>query len=273
MDTHSSKARSQSPSAVTKKKSSATTWLLIASLTANAVLIGYVVRLSQKAAGTNAVSTTALPTPKPAPPTNSANAPLPFNLTPYAALGTFVSESNHIPALKWSKDQLDAFQRGIQASYEGRGYPVDEEATKLRDEISAKVQAMIDAKQSDPIADYFKLLREREGVKSTESGLHYRITQEGSGEKPTADSTVLVSYSARLPNGENIPALSRARVRSAVSDLLPGMAEGVQMLTPGGKALIYLPPALSFGNGQWPPSVPKGAPIIFFVELHEVTQG
>ncbi|HEU5079728.1 MAG TPA: FKBP-type peptidyl-prolyl cis-trans isomerase [Opitutaceae bacterium] len=257
---------------MTAKRSAVTTWLLIASLTANAVLLGLVVRLSQKQTLPASVSTAALPKAAPATAANPDGAPLPFNLTPYAALGTFVSENNHIPALKWTKEQFDAFQRGLRASYEGRGYPVDEEATKLRDEISAKVQAMIDAKKTDPIADYFKLLREREGVKSTASGLHYRITQEGSGEKPTTDSTVLVSYTARLPNGENVPALSRARVRSAVSDLLPGMAEGVQMLTPGGKALLYLPPELSFGSGEWPQAVPKGAPIIFFLELHEVTQ-
>lgn len=256
------------------RKTPVTTWLLVASLSANAVLAGLTFRLARHAgeAPRGGVSSEPLPPAAATAPVQShPDAPLPFNLTPYAALGTFVSENNHIPALKWSEEQFAAFQRGIRASYEGRGYPVDDEAVKLRDEISTKVQAMIDAKKSDPIADYFKLLRDREGVLSTQSGLHYRITQVGAGKVPDSDSTVLVSYTARLPDGTTIPSLTRSRVRSSVHDLLPGMAEGVQLLTPGGKALIYLPPSLSFGTGPWPEKVPPGAPIIFFLELHEVT--
>jgi FKBP-type peptidyl-prolyl cis-trans isomerase FkpA len=267
MDTRSSKTRPQ-PAGTVTRKAPVIPWLLIASLSANAILAGLAFRFAQKnraAPATVAEPAAVAPLPKP------SEAPLPFNLTPYAALGTFVSESNHIPALKWTEEQFSAFQRGIRASYEGRGYPVDEEAVKLRDEISTKVQAMIDAKKTDPIADYFKLLRDREGVLSTQSGLHYRITQVGTGKAPDADSTVLVSYTARLPDGTAVPSLTRSRVRSAVRDLLPGMAEGVQLLTPGGKALIYLPPALSFGGGPWPEKVPHGSPIIFFLELHEVT--
>jgi FKBP-type peptidyl-prolyl cis-trans isomerase len=124
---------------------------------------------------------------------------------------------------------------------------------------------------SDPIEEYFKNLREKENVQRTPSGLHYRITDEGYGNPPADDATVVISYAARLPDGESLPALSRARVRTAMADLLPGMREGLHLLRRGGKALIYLPPALSFGNGEWPAGVPRGAPVIFFLELHDIT--
>lgn len=193
---------------------------------------------------------------------------------PYAALGSYLAENNHIPALRWSEPQFNAFERGVRASYEGHGYPVTDEAVKLRDEISAKVQAMlVDTKPADPIEDYFKTLREKEGVQRTSTGLHYRITQEGFGPKPGPDSTVVVSYGARLPDGTTVPSLTRGRVRSAVRDLLPGIGEGVQLINPGGKILVYLSPALSFRDGPWPPNVPRGAPIIFFLELHDVGAG
>jgi len=81
---------------------------------------------------------------------------------------------------------------------------------------------------------------------------------------------VVISYSARLPSGETLPALSRSRVRTAVSDLLPGLREGVQLLHRAGKALIYVPAALSYGEGEWPPGTTRGAPIVFFLELHDV---
>jgi hypothetical protein len=38
----------------------------------------------------------------------------------------------------------------------------------------------------------------------------------------------------------------------------------------GGKALVFLPASLSFSEADWPPQVPKGMPLAFFVELHEI---
>jgi FKBP-type peptidyl-prolyl cis-trans isomerase FkpA len=209
-------------------------------------------------------------TPPPAQPEVAKSAKPIGELAPYAALGSFVAENNRIADLKWSNAQFEAFQNGLRASYEGRGYPLDDDARKLRDDISARVQKMLAAEQPNPVEDYFKNLRDKEGVQRTASGLHYRITEEGTGQMPTAASTVVISYSARLPSGETLPALSRSRVRTAVNDLLPGLREGVQLLHRAGKALVYVPAALSYGDGEWPPGITRGAPIVFFLELHDV---
>lgn len=192
------------------------------------------------------------------------------DLAPYAALGSFMAENNRIPDLQWNADQFAAFQDGFRASFEGRGLPLDEPAAKLRDGISARVQAMIEAERPDPVSDYFRFLREKEGVKDTPSGLHYRITEVGAGSPPKEADTVVISYAAGLPEGKSLPALSRSRVRVVVQDLLPGLAEGVRLLTVGGKGLIYVPPALAFKEVDWPPQLPPDAPLVFFVELHDI---
>jgi FKBP-type peptidyl-prolyl cis-trans isomerase FkpA len=181
-----------------------------------------------------------------------------------------MAENNRIPDLKWKADQFAAFQEGFRASYEGRGLPLDEAATKLRDEISGRVQAMVEAEQPDPVRDYFRFLREKEKVQETASGLHYRITEEGAGATPKAADTVVISYAAGLPDGKSLPALSRSRVKVVVRDLLPGLAEGVQLLKVGGKGLIYVPPALAFKEADWPPQLPREAPLVFFVEMHDI---
>jgi FKBP-type peptidyl-prolyl cis-trans isomerase FkpA len=259
-------------------------WLSFAAnlLLAGALVFAFSKRSSQNDLAESSRAAPASPAPAvataPAAPAASAtavnplagDAPLSRDLRPYAALGTFVAENNHIPELQWTEAQFAAFQQGLRSTFEGRGYPVDEEAVKLRDDISRKVQAMLDAKKSDPIEDYFRTLREKENVQRTPSGLHYRITEQASGDKPTADATVVVSYAGRLPDGRSLPILTRARVRTPVKDLLPGLAEGVQLLSAGGKALVYLPPSLSFRNGPWPAGIPQGAPIIVFLELHDV---
>jgi FKBP-type peptidyl-prolyl cis-trans isomerase len=191
-------------------------------------------------------------------------------LAPYAALGSFMAENNRIADLKWTPAQFAAFQEGFRASYEGRGLPLDDAAARLRDETSARVQAMAQTEQPDPVRDYFRFLREKENVQQTASGLHYRITEEGTGAPPAATDTVVISYAARLPDGTGVPSLGRTRMKVAVRDLLPGLAEGVQLLRVGGKGLIYLPPALAFREADWPAAIPKGVPLAFFVELHDI---
>ena len=273
MDNRNRKNRSEPPQPV--KNNSALKWTLGASLAAN-VALGVLLLRSPGEAHTqpgkgNEASASTMPTPAASSvPRASGDPVFPRELRSYAALGTFVAENNKIPALRWTPPQFEAFQAGMRSSYEGRGFAVDEDAVKLRDEISAKVQAIVGATKANPVEEYFSTLREKEGVQKSESNLHYRITDQGHGAKPTPESTIVVSYTARLPNGQGLNSLSRPRVRSAVADLLPGLAEGVQLINAGGKALVYLPPELSFRDGPWPEGVPQGAPIIFFVELHEV---
>lgn len=241
-------------------------WRLVAiiSLLANLGLLVWIAR-------------SAKPVAAPAPETAStspatAAATRPRELAPYAALGSFMAENNRVADLGWSQEQFAAFQDGFRASYEGRGLPLDDAAKRLGEDVSRRVQAMLTAERPDPIQEYFRTLREKENVKSTASGLHYRITEEGSDTVPGPNDAVIISYTARLPDGHDLPKLSQTRVRVHVKDLLPGLAEGVQLLKVGGKALVYLPPELSFTAKSWPPQLPKGAPIVFFLELHDVVK-
>ena len=208
-----------------------------------------------------------------APATPVADAParsLSRELAPYAGLGSFMAENNRIPDLGWTPAQFAAFADGFRASFEGRGLPLDDDARRLRDEISRQVQTMLAKERPNPLEDYFRALRDKEGVVRTASGLHHRITEPGTGPTPKPGDTVVISFSASLPDGTALPPLTRARVRMVVRDLLPGVAEGVQLLRTGGKALVYVPPDLAYSEADWPPQLPKNTPLVFFLELHEI---
>lgn len=246
---------------------SATIWRLLAvgSLLVNAVLAIFLWRMPAppRAQPPAATSSTVAST--------GTTKSRPRELAPYAGLGSFMAENNRIPDLNWTEVQFAAFQEGFRASYEGRGLPLDDDARRLRDDISKKVQGMLAAEQPNPMEEYFRTLREKEGVLKTATGLHYRITETGDGPTPRPGDTVVISYAGRLPDGRTLPPLTKARVKIVVRDLLPGLAEGVQLLRVGGKALVYLPPELAFTEANWPPQLPKGTPLLFFLELHEIT--
>jgi FKBP-type peptidyl-prolyl cis-trans isomerase len=67
-----------------------------------------------------------------------------------------------------------------------------------------------------------------------------------------------------------LPQLSSEHIRSKVDQMFPGLREGLQMMTVGSHAVLVLPPALSFGHGEWPQGVSPGSPLIFQVTLLDV---
>src|SRR5436190_7162444 len=83
----------------------------------------------------------------------------------------------------------------------------------------------------------------KEGVKTTASGLQYKITKEGDGKSPKATDTVVVHYRGTLLNGTEFDS-SFKRGQPAefpLNRVISGWTEGLQLLKEGGKATLYIP--------------------------------
>lgn len=110
-------------------------------------------------------------------------------------------------------------------------------------------------------------------VFETESGLQYRVLEEGSGESPSAGDQVQVHYEGRLLSDEVFDS-SYEREQPATFPLnrvIPGWTEGLQLMEEGAKYRFFIPSELAYGNN--PPQgspIPPGAVLIFDVELLEV---
>jgi len=109
----------------------------------------------------------------------------------------------------------------------------------------------------------------QDGANSTESGLLYRIVQEGSGDKPAADSTVTVHYRGTLIDGvEFDSSYSRGEPTSfGLGSIIPGWNEILQMMPAGSKWEVVIPPHLAYGVGGAPPAIPPQATLVFEIEL------
>jgi FKBP-type peptidyl-prolyl cis-trans isomerase len=109
------------------------------------------------------------------------------------------------------------------------------------------------------------------GMVQSEDGLLCRVALAGAGPRPGRDSTVIINLSAKAPDGvTDLPQLGGQRLKVKVADMLPGLAEGVQMLAIGARAIFIVPPKLSFGDGEWPSGVGRGTPILFMLELEDI---
>lgn len=111
----------------------------------------------------------------------------------------------------------------------------------------------------------------KEGVVETESGLQYKVLNEGQGEKPSATSTVTVHYVGTLIDGTEF---DNSRKRNApatfpLDKVITGWSEGVQLMPVGSTYRFFIPAELGYGNINRGSSLPGGSTLIFDVELFE----
>ncbi len=139
----------------------------------------------------------------------------------------------------------------------------DARATKKRydDSIMLAQNAIENAK-------FLEENKKNPNVKVTASGMQYEVLQEGSGENPKLDELVTVHVIGKLLNGKEFDnTYSRGQPYTMpVQGSLKGWAEALQMMKPGGKMRIYLPPHLGLGE-RGGPDIPPGALLIFDIEL------
>jgi len=115
------------------------------------------------------------------------------------------------------------------------------------------------------------------GVVTTASGLEYQVLTPGSGESPKATDEVTVNYRGTLLDGTEFDSsYKRGQPASFVlGRVIPGWTEGLQLMKPGAKYQLFVPPQLaydmharpgippvellSFKPGQPPVAGPTGA--------------
>ena len=112
----------------------------------------------------------------------------------------------------------------------------------------------------------------REGVVTTDSGLQYEVMTEGSGANPEATDTVVTHYHGTLLDGTVFDS-SVERGQPAefpLNRVIKGWTEALQLMSPGAKYRLYLPPELAYGERGAGQSIGPNATLIFEVELLEI---
>ena len=133
-----------------------------------------------------------------------------------------------------------------------------------------KAKAM-EEKYADNKAAGEKFLAEnkaKEGVKTTESGLQYKVITEGKGEIPADTCKVKVNYKGTLIDGTEFDSSYKRNEPSTfrANQVIKGWTEALTMMPVGSKWELYIPQELAYGSrdqGQIKPF----STLIFEVEL------
>jgi cyclophilin family peptidyl-prolyl cis-trans isomerase len=149
-------------------------------------------------------------------------------------------------------------------------------------EYEAKYKAVCDQK----VASFTE---SKNKATKTATGLQYVITKKGGGKKPAMGSTVYIHYAGFLENGtlfdssiEDVsktfgkfdPARAAANQYTPIpfqagrkDGLIPGFIEGIEKMSIGDKAVLFIPSHLAYGEAGAGDVIPPNTNIIFEIEL------
>ena len=161
-------------------------------------------------------------------------------------------------------------------------------------------RAAIDAENKKVYNEKYKEVREQKvayftdlktKATKTPTGLQYVITKKSGGKKPAKGTNVFIHYAGFLEDGELFDASIESVAKTfgkydenrAVQNgyqpipfqagkkdgMIPGFIEGLEQLSFGDKAVIFIPSRLGYGAAGAGGVIPPNANIIFEIELLE----
>lgn len=143
-----------------------------------------------------------------------------------------------------------------------------------------KIQALHEQRQTRAIAQerergaaYLEQQAAQSGAVKTASGMVYRELKSGTGRQVTEGDTVTVHYEGTLLDGTVVDS-SRKRGKPTqfrVNGVIACWREALLTMKGGGRSHIVCPADLAYGDGGSPPTIPRGATLVFDIEVIEVT--
>ncbi len=190
------------------------------------------------------------------------------------SLGLTMGSQLHTIGLGTDAVAADRILQGLKDALSGKtAGPEDEQ--RIQAMLAQAHQAAGDANQ----AAATKFLAEngkQPGVVTTASGLQYKIVRPGAGESPKLSDEATVNYRGTLLDGTEFDSSYKRNQPATfpVGNVIKGWVEALQLMKPGAKYELFIPPDLAYGL-QPPPGapIPPGAMLKFEVELISVKPG
>lgn len=167
----------------------------------------------------------------------------------------------------------DAFAKATQDAFSGKPPVLSADEIKA---VAARIQKKALKKHGEVsnknLVAGKKFLAEnakKEGVKTLDSGLQYKVLIEGEGDTPTASSTVVAHYEGRLTNGTVFDSSIKrgSPATFPVKGVIKGWQEALQLMPIGSKWQVYIPTDLAYGEKGAGGSIGPNEALVFDIEL------
>jgi FKBP-type peptidyl-prolyl cis-trans isomerase FklB len=106
-------------------------------------------------------------------------------------------------------------------------------------------------------------------VKTTPSGLQYKVIKAGNGEKPKDKDVVETNYRGTTIDGKEFDSSAKHGTSFSfpVNGVIKGWSEALKMMPVGSKWQLYVPADLAYGDEGYGEDIAPGSTLVFDVEL------
>lgn len=194
------------------------------------------------------------------------------------AYGWYTGMRMGLNQLGFTKAEVEAMGRGLVGAATGAqpSFDLKEIGPELEAFMGRKNEVYITKLHAENVAlgtAFFAKLKENKNVVELPSGLRYEITKAGTGATPKVGQQVTIHYTGAFANGQvfesSLEHGQPAEMILQPDQLIAGMFEGLQKVSPGGKIKLYIPASLAYGD-EGNQGMPPAATLVFDVELLSV---
>ena len=172
--------------------------------------------------------------------------------------------------IKQSSEELDqkSFLIGLRHSLKGKDPLLTREAFRKKGDKQKQKGGQMLAEEGKK---FLEANKQKPGVKTTPSGLQYKVLKAGTGRSPSATDKVEVHYRGTLINGEEFDSSYKRNesITFPLNGVIKGWTEGVQLMKEGAEYEFYIPSELGYGPSGTP-GIPPNSVLIFKVELIKI---
>jgi FKBP-type peptidyl-prolyl cis-trans isomerase FklB len=159
-------------------------------------------------------------------------------------------------------------QKPLRLSQEEMQAAVNEVKTALLQK-RLEEQKALGEKNAKAGADFLAKNKTKPGVKTTASGLQYKVITEGKGPSPTEDDMITAHYKGSLIDGTVFDSSYErgSPLEFQMNNVIKGWKEALKLMNVGAKWEVYIPAELAYGEKGAGNRIGPNETLIFTVEL------
>jgi FKBP-type peptidyl-prolyl cis-trans isomerase len=166
---------------------------------------------------------------------------------------------------------LNKILQGVRDGLAGKKAQADDQARVQA--LFRSISEALAVKNSAKAREFLARNAKAKGVVTTASGLQYKIIAAGDAKAPSPQliDQVTVAYRGTLLDGTEFDSSQKhgGPATFPVRAVIKGWQEALQLMKPGAKWHLYVPPDLAYGANPRP-QIPPGSLLSFDVELLSV---
>lgn len=154
--------------------------------------------------------------------------------------------------------QVDSFLLGLEDALKNNELKLTSEQmaealeafrTSLEAKQQAEQKALADKNQKEGEA-FLAKNKDKSDIKTLDSGLQYRVIEEGKGAHPTEDDTIIAHYKGTLLDGTEFDSSynRNAPIEFKMNNVIMGWQQALKLMKPGSKWEIFVPADLAYGT-------------------------